>query len=161
MLVGLVVALAHFGLELLKYFKIEPARLKLFFKNLGRGLASVIYTVIASVFSLFFLFAIITITRQPFQMGIVALDAIMALALLGLWAPIIQRSQNRIVEKVLTIIDIVLIIVAMAGFWVSQWPEWYVPTVLTVFLVILFIVYVIDKIVTQRKRLNGSPSQET
>ncbi len=122
----------------------------------GPGIARVTYLFVAIVVTLYLLAMIILFSITiPFSISLATLFALFMLGLLGVWSPEIQRLHNERLNTTANAAMIVLITLALAGFWVVQWPVWQTPALLTALWILTFVFYLVDKYILKRKRRTG------
>lgn len=148
----LVFAFSGFVLQLFGWLKVEPADVKKFLVIRGRALAWNAYLIFAIIFSLFIGFVLsFTISIMSFSIGVATLVIMLLWALLGAWAPAIQRLHNKRINSIVDIVYLCLVALMIVGFWIAQWPEWQKPTLVTSLLLILFVAYLVDRFIKKRK----------
>ena len=112
----IAVALAIF------FWLVKPHDVKRFLKEYWRGFALVIYIIIALGFSAISLFLVVSIAAVEFNLNTVVLVVLMLWALLGIWTPMLQCSQDKGIHSAIGITHIVFGSIAFCFFWIYQWP---------------------------------------
>ena len=152
-ILGLVVNTLIFALGVLKWYGKKPAAVRKFFEEKRQDLAWKIYLFIACILSLFIGFVFVSLIRLPvFQIEVVIIDVMMLWALLGIWTPAIQRLRNKRINNAADITNICLAVLILVSFWITQWPAWLIPTLVTSLLILLFVFYMVDRFIVKRKR---------
>ena len=147
-----IVVILSFVLRLLGYLKIEPNDLKKFIAIRGRTLAWNAYLLIATLITIYFLAVIsIVLSFAPFSIGVATLTLLILWVLLGTWTPAIQRLRNRRINTAVNIVAICLLILTVVGFWGAQWPEIQQPIFVTLLLLVIVVIYIVDRAVKKRK----------
>ena len=132
--------------------KINANDLKKFISIRGRTIAWKAYLLIATLISIYFL-AVLSILFSPttFSIGLATLTIVVLWALLGIWAPALQRLRSSRINTAINIVAICLSILMVVGFWIVQWPEMQLPIFVTLLLLAITIIYIVDRIVKKRK----------
>lgn len=151
-IIGVAVALLNFIWRVLEWCKIGPAEVRQYLIRLRQALPWNTYLLFAFAFSLLIGFVLVTMTMLPvFQIEIVIIDIMMLWALLAVWIPAIQRLQNIRVNKAVDVANICFAVLIVVGFWISQWPAWHKPALVTSLLMVIPIIYVFDRFIVKRK----------
>ena len=151
---ALLKTLEHHGYTLLDVEKLFAKRWRIIRWGV---IVKRVYLFFASTLSIYLILtplALLTITHA-FQQNIVSFVMIVILmvgALLGVWIPALQRLRNRRIKVAIDIIRPCLVVLLLIGFWIIKWPLWHVPAILTSLLVLVFVAYLIDALITKRKQ---------
>ena len=147
-----IVVILGFVLQLLGYLEIRPDDVKKFIAIRGRTFAWNAYLLIATLITIYFLAVLsIVLSSAPFSIGVATLIVLILWALLGAWAPAIQRLHNKRINTAVNIVAICLLTLTIVGFWIAQWPEIQQAIFVTLLLLAIVVIYIVDRIIKKRK----------
>lgn len=140
-------------LRVLEYFHVESADVIKFFTERGRNLAWNIYLVAAFIMSLMAAYVLVLIPiLLSLTIEAATIEILMLWSLLGIWLPAIRRLRKATINKAVDVAYFSLVVLALVGFWISQWPAWQTPTLLSSLLAVLLVYYLIDRFIVRRRR---------
>lgn len=148
----LAFTLFAFVLVFFGWLKVEPADVKRFLVIRGRTIAWNFYLIFATLITLYFLFVLsIIFSTLSFSLSLAILIVLILWALLGAWAPAIQRLHKKRINTAVNIVAICLLILMIVGFWIVKWPEIQQPIFVTLLLLAIVVIYMVDRIIKKRK----------
>jgi hypothetical protein len=148
----LIFTILMFVLQLFRWLKIEPSDVKKFITVRGRTIAWNVYLVIAILITIYFLLVLsIIVCEVPFSISVATLIVLVLWALLGTWAPAIQRLRSKRANVAVLFTGFSLLVLMVVGFWIAQWPETSKSIFVTILLVAIVVVYIVDRAVRKRK----------
>ncbi len=165
-LLGLVIAFLNLVFRLFEWLKVEPADVKKFLVFQGRTLAIRgrtlairgrtfawnAYLIFAVLISIYFLFVFsIMLSYVSFSFSLATLILFILWGLLGTWAPAIQRLRSKRINTAVNIVAICLSTLMVVGFWIVKWPDIQQPIFVTLLLLVIVVIYIVDRAVKKRK----------
>lgn len=148
-----ITVLLGLAFQLLQLFgvKISPNDVKKFIALRGRTLAWNTYLIIAILITIYFLLTLsLVISYISFSISLATLIVLILWALLGVWAPAIQRLHNKRINATVQIMAVFLITLTVIGFWVVKWPEIQQPFFVTLLLLAVFIILIVEWVIKKR-----------
>jgi predicted membrane channel-forming protein YqfA (hemolysin III family) len=89
--------------------------------------------------------------QQIEPLALTVLYVLTLLAMLGIWMPALQKVQNKRVVKTIYIAGACLLGLMFVLFWITQWPQWQIPVLLTSIVVLMFIGLFVFSLIEKRK----------
>jgi len=149
-IIGVVCAILSLLYRAINIPQIQPHTLKVIVVWLGRSVPKFIGVVLVFALSIVFIFVIYLSTRMSLQFDVILLDVLIFWALLGIWSPVILTKYDKI-KKPFEFMNIALFFFVMTGFWIIQWPQWQVPTLLTSIVVFMLVLLLVYSLIEKRK----------
>lgn len=140
-------------LKLFGWLEIEPTDVKRFIVIRGRPIAWSFYTVVATLFTIYFLFALsLVISRSSFTISLLTFIVLIIWALLGIWSSaILKYFGGRRVSIGLLVAFYSLLTSMVVLFWFVQYPEIQKPLFVTLLLVAVFVILIVQGIYKRLK----------
>jgi len=145
-------------------FEIKPKQVRGFIaKNWRPALRRLYFGFAFLITAIILVLGTLIATLVDVSFGLVLLLITMLWAILGYWAPSIDRAQNPSLARAFDIVSLGLGAVLLVGFWFFQWPEWQLPLTLTLFVlpfaILAFVQWLRHKL-QKRRQLDGPAVNE-
>lgn len=118
----------------------------------GRKTALRIYLVIAALVSIYYLAVMVMVLAYTsFSLNLLMLILLVVWTLINTWALAFKRIPAKWIEAAVNIVSVGLLVLLAAGFWAVQWVDIQLPLFITLMLLVIVVVYVVERAVAKRR----------
>jgi peptidoglycan/LPS O-acetylase OafA/YrhL len=117
-----------------------------------------IYAIIAVILTIFLIssFVVVLVTQgdvKPGTLNLIIFYGLTISAMFALWLPLLYRIDNKKINETIDVIGKIILLFLFAALWITQWPNWQTPLIITVLLALIVFMFAIANLVKKRRNI--------